>query len=428
MESELVQNHGRIQPFWLRIPSFFAYPSQKSVLMVMIGFSVLQVFTFIPGVDWIVALLLWLAAYKYSYEVLVHTAEGNLDPPESRYMAGTDSMGLRQFFLIVGMILMVQGVWWFTESMIIAGIVSLFMLLAFPAAIITLAMTRSLFAALNPATWISLMTRVGGPYFLVFFFLFLMVSSMGALEAFLEPDSFLLYTLMRPVFYFIDFYFMVAMFHLMGYMIYQYHEELGVEVTVTNERPSTRAAAPDEPLIAQSKDLIQEGKLAEAVEVVGGKLRSQGGTPELHEHYRQLLHLKKDKRALLEHANQYLPILLESVENPSKAVEVVAECYKIDPKFSVSYPDYVTTLAEHANNRGKHKVALLLTSGFAKRFPNHPDIPINYFLAARILTDRLGEDGKALAILRSLRKKYPEHPLQPEIQRYTQTLESIRSS
>ena len=315
MESKLVHDHGRIQPFWLRIPSFFAYPSQKPVLMVMIGFSVLQVFTYLPGIDWIVALLLWLAAYKYSYEVLVHTAEGHLDPPESRYMAGTDSMGLRQFFLVIGMMLMVQGAWWFTESMIISGIFALFLLLAFPAAIITLGMTRSLFAALNPITWISLIARIGGPYFLVFLFLFFMVSSMGALEAFLEPDSFLFYTLMRPLFYFIDFYFMVAMFHLMGYMIYQYHEELGVEVTATHQRPADRAAAPDAPLITQSKDLVQEGKLAEAVDLVGGQLRGHGGTPELHDHYRKLLLLKKDKRALLEHANQYLPILLESVEN-----------------------------------------------------------------------------------------------------------------
>jgi tetratricopeptide (TPR) repeat protein len=427
MESGLVHHHGRIEPFWLRIPSFFAYPSQKSVLMVMIGFSVLQVFTYLPAIDWIVALLLWLAAYKYSYEVLVHTAEGHLDPPESRYMAGTDSMGLRQFFLVIGMILMVQGVWWFTESMIISGIFALCMLLAFPAAIITLGMTRSLFAALNPVTWISLIARIGGPYFLVFLFLFMMVSSVGALEAFLEPDSLLLYTLMRPLFYFIDFYFMVAMFHLMGYMIYQYHEELGVDVT-SSERPSERAAAPDVPLIAQAKDLVQEGKLSEAVDLVGGQLRSQGGTPELHDHYRKLLRLKKDKRALLEHAGQYIPILLESAEKPQKAVDVVAECYKMDPRFTLTYPAYVTTLAEHANNRGMHKVALQLTSGFAKRFPNHPDIPVNYFLAAKILTDRMGEDEKALSILRSLKKKFPEHPLQPEIQRYTQTLENIRSA
>ncbi len=428
MESELVHDHGRIQPFWLRIPSFFAYPSQKSVLMVMIGFSVLQIFTFIPGVDWIVALLLWLAAYKYSYEVLVHTAEGHLDPPESRYMAGTDSMGLRQFLLVIGMMLMVQGVWWFTESMIISGVFALCLLLAFPAAIITLGMTRSLFAALNPITWISLISRIGGPYFLVFFFLFLMVTSVGSLEAFIAPDGELMYVLMRPIFYFLDFYFMVAMFHLMGYMIYQYHEELGVEVTIPYSRPSDRAASPDSPVISQAKDLVQEGRLAEAVDLVGGQLRSRGGTPELHEHYRKLLLLKKDKRALLEHANQYLPILLESVENPHKAVDVVAECYKMDPQFSVSYPAYVTTLAEHANRRGMHKLALLLTSGFAKRFPNHPDIPVNYLLAAKILTDRLGEDEKALAILRSLKKKYPEHPLQPEIQHYTQTLENIRSA
>ncbi len=425
MESELIQNRGEIEPFWLRIPKFFAYPAQSSVLWVMIGFSLLQALTYLPAIDWIVALLLWLAAYKYSYEVLVHTAEGHLDPPESRYMAGTDSMGLKQFFLTTGMILMVWAVAMITGSMFLTGILALFLLFALPAAIITLAMTQNVASALNPVIWISLISRVGLPYLIVVFFLFLMVSGMGTLEAFIVPDDKTTFILMRPVFYFIDFYFMVAMFHLMGYMIYQYHEELGVEVKAHVERPSVRAAAPDEPLIAETKAMIQDGNLTEAVEKIGNVIRRQGGTQDLHEHYRKLLRLSGNTQGQLEHAELYIPVLLEALELPYKAVDVVADCYRAKPSFTLSNPKYITTIAEHADRKGLHKLALQLTSGFAKRFPNHPDIPRNYFLAARILSDKMGEDTKALGIMHSLLKKYPDHPLQPQIRQYAQTLENI---
>ena len=103
------------------------------------------------------------------------------------------------------------------------------------------------------------MQRIGFPYFLVFLFLFLMITGMGTLEAFITPSSMLGYALMGPVFYFIEFYFMVAMFHLMGYMIYQYHEELGIEIDSDNERASVRAASPDAPLIAEAKEMVQDG-------------------------------------------------------------------------------------------------------------------------------------------------------------------------
>ena len=99
------------------------------------------------------------------------------------------------------------------------------------------------------------MQRIGIPYFLVVFFLFLMITGMGTLEAFITPSSTLGNALMQHMFYFIEFYFMVAMFHLMGYMIYQYHEELGIEVNSDNERASVRAASPDFPLIAETREM-----------------------------------------------------------------------------------------------------------------------------------------------------------------------------
>ncbi|MCP3870120.1 MAG: hypothetical protein GY703_18905 [Gammaproteobacteria bacterium] len=425
MNSELISDNGSIEPFWLRIPRFFSYPAQSSVLIVMAGFSLLQLLANLPAIGWVVSLLLWLAAYKYSYEVLVHTAEGNLDPPESRNMAGTDSIGIQQFFLMLGMILLVWGVLWFTQSLFLAGMLALFFLVSFPAAIITLAMTQSLASSLNPLIWVSLMHRIGFPYLLVVLFLFLMVISMFTLEAFITPASPVAQLFMGPVFYFVEFYFMVAMFHLMGYMIYQYHEVLGVEVNGPEERSSVRAASPDAQLIAETQALVQDGKLPDAIEKVGRTIRGQGGTRELHEHYRKLLRLKGDKAGQLNHARQYLPVLLEALDQPYQAVDLVAECYQCDPAFALSNPKYIGTLAEHAELKGRHSLAIQLTNGFAKRFPSHPDIPRNYFLVAKILTDHMGEDKKALGILRSLLKKYPDHPLQPEISHYVRTLESI---
>jgi len=402
----------------------FAYPARPAALAPIVGLSILNILTFLPGVGFFVRALLWLAAWKYAYEVLANTARGRLDPPESRYVASTEFLAVKQFALTVIMIGMLMAVAALGKSGALTVLAALFLALALPAGIMTLAMTRSLTAALNPFTWIEIMRRIGIPYLVGALFLGMMLSGMGSVEYFLLPAAESSWY-MGSVFYFIELYFLVAMFYLMGYMIYQYHDALGVQLSATRKPLPGRENAPDQAMLNAAQALVAAGDIDQAIANLKREINTRGATPQVHDHYRKLLHIKGDKHTLLEHGHEYAMILLRALEQPKKALRVVEDCFKLDSGFDLHNAQAITELAELAERYGNYKLALKLTSGFARKYPGNRHIAQNYFLSAKIMSDKLNQDEKALGVLRSLLKQFPDHELQPEIAQYAQMLEGI---
>lgn len=423
--SELFQSRPEIEPVWNRIPSFFAFPFQPSVLAVLGGFTVLYALAFlpIPLLSLVIWLLAWMGVYKYAYEVLANTATGDLGPPEGGYNTSTDYVAFKHVGLMLIMMIATFWVALSSGSAVMTWAVILFFVLAWPAAIITLAMTDSLIAALNPVTWVSVIGRIGWPYLAASVFLFLMEISekiANSLVAGLTGGAGLIGVLIG---FFVSAYFLVATFHLMGYLVYQHHEELGVEVDEPIERND--AMSEDESLVARSRELVQEGQIEEALGLIREHLRGKGGVPAVHDQYRKLLQLREDRDALLEHGREYVGLLLHGFQDERKALRVTDECLAMDPEFRPGDPDDIRVLVERADQFGMERVVLHLTNGFAKRYPNHRDIPAVHLLAARYLADKRGEDRMALDVLRDLQKRYPEHPLREEIDRQAEILERI---
>lgn len=424
--SELFEARPEIEPVWNRLPSVFAYPLKPAVLIVLAGFTALYgVAAVIPV--WPVALLLWLLAwmglYKYAYEVLANTATGDLEPPEGGYNANTDFIVFKHVGLMLIMLLATASTALWSGSAAVTWMVMLFFVFAWPAAIITLAMTESLLAALNPATWVSIMGRVGWPYLAASVFLFLMQQSEGIANFLLSVFLGGMPRVMGMAAFLLGGYFLVASFHLMGYLVYQNHEELGVEVDEPLE--STDALSEDARLVAESRELVQDGRVEEAVERLGGHLRQRGGVPELHDQYRKLLKLRDDTDGLLAHGREYVTVLLHSFEDRRKALMIAEECLKLDPQFRPDDPSQIRELVELADHFGRDDLVLQLTNGFAKRYPNHRDIPVVHLAAARHLSEKRGQDEMALKVLKDLQARYPDHELREEIDRQAALLEKV---
>lgn len=427
--SELFQSRPEIEPVWNRLPQFFAYPLKPAVLIVLVAFTVLYAVSwwlFFP-----VSTVLWLFAlmglYKFAYEVLAETASGSMDPPEGGYSAGTDYMVFKHVGLMMVMPLASVLVGGATGSPAAFWMVTLFLVLAWPAAIITLAMTESLIAALNPLTWAAMMGRIGWPYLAACAFLFLMQSSESFVTSIAAQMMGRINVTTMSVGFFIGGYFLMASFHLMGYLVYQYHEELGVEVD-GESLEATDARTEDQRLVAESRQLVEDGRAEEAVELLGNHLRQRGGEPALHDQYRKLLRLREDNDRLLEHGREYVTLLLQSFEDKRKALRVTEECLDIDPEFRPADGSQVRELVDQADRFDLDHLVVRLSNGFAKRFPKHRDIPAVHLVAARHLSEKKGKDELALKVLKDLQARYPDHELREEIDRQVALLEKVIGS
>ena len=198
----------------------------------------------------------------------------------------------------------------------------------------TLAMTQSLIQALNPVMWIQIMRTTGASYLLTSVFLLLMLFSQAQTESLLLPvfgGSMILVTVISMM---ISAYFMAASFHLMGYLLYQFHEEFGIEISETTAL--ARPGRDESPLLTEATAMVQEGQSEQAAEFLGREIDRSGAEAAVHDYYRKLLHSLGNKDALVKHGEQYIPILIHCNEDLNAALDVAEECLKIDRQFSAA--------------------------------------------------------------------------------------------
>lgn len=421
--SDLFEQQPAIKPVWQVIPQFFKYPLNASVLPMLIILSLASVLALIPFIGFFVSLLIWATLFKISYEILSSTARGEMSgPPAVSEVSG--AIMFKHIGLLIGMwlgyVLLVGA----TGSLPLAIGLALFLMLALPAAIMTLAMTQSLLQALNPVTWVEIMRTTKASYLLTAVFLFLMLLSKGQVEAIMLPllgTSMLSLALMLVASTFISAYFMAASFHLMGYLLYQYHEDFGIEVDASSQRERPNRGA-DHPLLQEVTQMVSEGQAEEAASYLGREIQRNGAEPPVHEYYRKLLHSRGDHAALVAHGREYVSILIHGIEDESRALAVAEECLELDRSFQPANLEDIRKLARLAFDRGQHKLVLRLTSGFGKQHKQHPHVVDNYLLAARSMVAYKGQREQALKIVQKLRRRYPDHPLQQELAQFEQQL------
>ncbi len=411
-----------ITPFWLQAKAVILYPAKSACLAVIASYSALQLLTLLPLflLGTIIKIALFLGMYKYAYEILDHIARGNREPPEVSLRSSGMWIAAKQSFIILVLLFVISTV--FANLGVVAGfLISAVFILAFPAMIIFLAIEMKVFSALNPISWMGLINRIGKAYYLLPVALGLLWLTSFVISFFILPilPSFVALV----VEYFINYYFLIAMFYLMGYVIYQYHEELGFELSETADAlPLRNGVAEDrDPILDEVDLLLDEGKLTEAIKTLASQIKAQGALPDVHEKYRELLAQNKDTAELNNHAKQYVNVLLAH-DNIKAALKLIGECFSIDTGFVFSDPQHVKLFANHAIAKSQNRLALQITNGFAKKYPKHKHIPDNYFTAAKILADKMGQIEKATKILQYIVTTYPKHRQSTEFKQYLDVL------
>jgi tetratricopeptide (TPR) repeat protein len=412
-----------IEPFWNRMPRIFTYPISLPSVILMAVLALTTMFFSGPGLfSSLMKGVMWLIIIKYSFESLKATAGGNLKPPpvNSQTISDDFQQVFKQFVIYIA-IFFAFG--WISYNLgILLGFAFLMAALFFvPAMIILLVTTGSLINALNPVMFVGLAIRVGWAYLLMYFFLFLLGSAPAYLFQFLI--KFLPAELHTLLFGFAESFYTIVSYHLMGYVILQYHDKIGYKVAFEDfndpdsEEYTPKEVDPDEAVLREIAPLIQEGKLEEAISVIQKMTLHQGIKGiNLSERYYTLLKMKKRQAELLEHGVNHLDKLTDKNQK-NKAIAVFSECRKMDSGF-LPTAGALFKLAGWLNETGKTQAAVSIYNLLVKSYPQHSMVPKAYFRIAQLFHDGLMKTEKAKKILSALQIKYPEHEIMPHVENF----------
>lgn len=418
MTPHYARTAGReIVPFWNRIPRFFLYPLHPTTLVLMLVVAALMsaVQPSLPGFVGLVILL--AVSLKYAYYLLDHTAHGNLKPPALTrdFFLGDYSVLFKQIVILVvaGIAAAIVGKAFGMIALILFLIAAA---LAYPASIMVLATTNSFFRAINPAVLFDMMRSIGWAYLILSVFLI-------ALNAGSERAMYLIGEDISPqaqvaLATFFGLYFTYIMYNMMGYVIYQYHDRLGLTPMAVDESPAT---AIEYPGMEEVEQFIQADNFPAAVEAMKAVIRANPDDLELRIRFHRLVRLTPDTRQLTYHGQVLITRLLDA-RRSKDAMDVYLDCLNAEPDFRPEQKETYLPLARALRAYGKTREALALVNGLHKRFPGEDLVADNYLLAVEILVDDLHQEEKAKPILLFLGKNFQNHPLQPQILGYQMAL------
>lgn len=420
VEAERLSLANTITPFWNRLPKFFVYPFHPRPLLLMVVLAVATVlFTRANVFTMLIRFAIWGVMLKYSYAALKITAHGSLSPPKINSETISDDFGV--VFKQIGIYITVGITFGLVAAAVgpILGVLFLlFAILSLPAMIIVLAATSSLLHALNPMVFARMAWRIGWGYLLMYLFLGFLGSAPAFLGryiiAYLPAGTHLFLWTMAQSFY------TLISYHLMGYVIFQYHEEIGYEVDIDEEElsgsgvPGERDA--DNELLNRVDIFIKEGRIDDAISLIRDETGGSISDLDLAERYYNLLKVKQQTPEMLKHGKSYLDLLAEAGQKDNLC-EVYSECVSRDAGFTTS-PATLLKIASSVNEAGNPRGAIEAYKRFIKTHPKNPLIPKAYFLAANIVNEKLQNPQKAAGILKGILKTFPNHEIIPYVERY----------
>jgi hypothetical protein len=358
-----------IQPFWQRLPEIARYPLQGAALpTIAVLVLLIALFGWFPILGLLVTGVCWLAAYKYAFEILQDSAHGKPEPPES--VLRIDGYVVI-YYLILQVILFVVPLLLMLFSPPLGWVALVLSVLMQPVAIMCLAMSGSLGNALDPSRWFAVVSRIGWPYLAVVGLLFVIQASAanaGSLLSSLLPGL-----IAGPLVNVFAFWGIFATFHLMGYLIYQYHEALHFEPEAHQALPG-RPRNRDQLLLDQAGERLQAGEPEAALVLLREEMRERAVTPEVHELYRRLLRQADDRTGLIEHGRIFLHLLLLEKQE-RRALGLARECLDLDPDFTTPEVEDGARLAQRAATLGQSALAIDLLRAAIGKDPRHPDMP-----------------------------------------------------
>ena len=388
-----------VEPFWQRLSAFFRYPFHPDPLILLVICTVVPMFINRGFLGWFVQAVLGYVLIKYCFTAIKHTAEGRMKPPSvsEAYAGGGFAIGL-QYFVVV---FLLSTAVVFAERLLgpVPGLaVFALVVLAFPASTMILAIEDSIFPALNPVHMTALISSIGWPYFVFYGFLLLMFSASIAAAQFAFAHA-------HPVIAFpaigilASSFFIVAS-HMLGYLLFQYQEELGFASDYQDE------AEPADPNRDRSRRVdadidmnLKEGNYNRVAAILEESLKRDPANPNRLGQLYQLALARHDLDALARHHAKLLRWMV-AFRKHREMKALLNLLRERDPQFQPQEPELVVACADLLFLQHEPKPALQLLKDFHKRFPDSDQIAPAYILVARILANGFEQWDKAASFLK----------------------------
>lgn len=420
-----------IQPYWSRFGSFFLYPLSMEPLLACIAFGILSglaSLVFVPA-NLVLELVLLVATLRYGYKVLERTARGYLDEGLAfiESVHGGKYLPYKQFVVIaIGLSICAYAA--SIGGSHLAMVLLVLFALLLPANAMLLAVSNDLGGSISPPRLWALMHGIGMPYLGLCACLLLLSSSSGALLGLLMPV--VPRALVGVLGGFVGAYFIVVMFRLMGYALYQYHEVLGLSVDVAFERQTT-ATVRDDPAkrrTLQTAALLKDGRYDDAIALARNELAENPGEPAANLRlHRLLLAVPGQEQAMLAHAAEWLPALMRTGKQ-RLAIDVIEAVWQQHADYRPALGAFFLPLAEAFLEARRYDSAARLIKGFDRRFPGHADTAAIYLLGARLLIEHHRDEAQARRVLAAVRQHYPDSPAAIEAVRLGELLDRLASA
>jgi hypothetical protein len=371
-------------------------------------------FDVVGAANGILALLLglawWMLAFKLASEALAGAASGRGDASGFEVVAG-DGVAFRQ--VLLGLFVFVVGTAvsrfappaaWFAYCAFLA--------LALPAMVVVLVMEDSLLAAFNPLLWFELWRRIGTAFLGVAVQLAALATAVVlAIRAL--PASHLPSFVVEALAHTLVMYLLLVAYRALGVLLDRHRDALEIDAPAEIARAPGGATPEERNAVAEAERLLAAAQPKEAAAVLDRLIRGRGATAPVHARYRAILAALGDDAGLVAHARGYVAVLLH-LRQEREALALYLEAKSREPGFELGDPQPLSDLLAIAARNQQSQLAVTLWEEFARRFPNDRDLVVNGLAAAKLM-DRLDRDQQARTVLRDLIRRFPEHPLRPEL-------------
>ena len=409
-----------ITPYWQRLSQFFLFPLRPPAIVVSIAYAVLGLILARAGlIFFLLSLVLHLALIKYAYATLSFTAQGLLRPPplSREVIIEGYELPFKQGLVFLLLLQLAYALSRHLSENALLLLVFAFWLVL-PANVMVLASTRSFLNSLNPALLLSLILRLGWHYLALYALLVCLYIAWANVQSWLwqRPTMTTGLTFLAS---WSSAYYLLVMFHLMGYVLYQFHEAIGVDIGSADEAEDKNAQ--DQRFALFEKFMEQENYPAAADELKY-HIEQQPTDSALHLKLHRVLQLSGDQRELCQHGRYFIRLLL-SLNKKQQALAVYDACVTADPEFTLLEDTY-RELIEMMRLAGRSREALRLVARFAERHADSELLPMMLLLAARIALEDLCDNSSAKAWLDRLQQRFPEHTVQVQAQIYRKLIKS----
>ncbi|WP_303759992.1 lipopolysaccharide assembly protein LapB [Alcanivorax jadensis] len=345
-------------------------------------------------------LFLALTLFVYSLVVIAEVARDDWIPPSPMEVMSEGGLLVKQIVLLATLFavpFLLVG----TSIVLAMGLLAL-AALVLPAAVMILAVSRSLRMALNPLRWLQLVVTVGVSYLLLWF----AVMAVTAAPSILQTQSdFQLLVFLGTAF---SAYTTIVASAMMGAMLNEKARQLGL----AEDEPRGRSLAADDYDVAEALGsahiYAQEGRYADALGVVNRGLKAAPLNQELNWRRLRLLRLLEKDKPWREHLARFLRQQFAN-GNEGSAVQIWLEAQQQQPGFRFEEEGSLSlSLAQALYERGRLQEARHLLVNLHQRAPGFPSLGTAYVLLARLYMEQHGDLMRAGKLLAFVEKHFPD--------------------